>query len=80
MRVKPQRPIWDYPRIWAALGFVNSNSSGVRILYVGGNYNSNDNYGFFYFNGNNNASNTNSNYGSRHLSRNWLTRRRSFAA
>lgn len=36
-------------------------------LYVGGNYNSNDNYGFFYTNANNQASNTNANIGSRHL-------------
>lgn len=36
-------------------------------LYVGGNYNSNTNYGLFYFNANNSASNTNANIGSRHL-------------
>ena len=46
---------------------VNSNSSGVRVLYVGGNYNSNDNYGLFYFNANNSASNANGNIGPRHL-------------
>ena len=45
---------------------VNSNTS-TYALNVGGNYNSNDNYGFFYFNANNTASNTNANLGSRHL-------------
>lgn len=45
---------------------VNSNSN-TNALYVGGNYNSNDNYGFWYFNANNDASNTNDNVGSRHL-------------
>jgi len=45
---------------------VNSNT-GDQALNVGGNYNSNDNYGFFYFNANNAASNTNANLGSRHL-------------
>ena len=35
--------------------------------YVGGNYNDNANYGFFYFNANNSASNTNGNLGSRNL-------------
>ena len=44
----------------------NYNSSGV-VLYVGGNYNQNQNYGLFYMNGNNNASNSNSNIGARHL-------------
>ena len=34
---------------------------------MGGNYNSNANYGLFYFNANNSASNTNANIGSRHL-------------
>lgn len=53
-------------RAFASLHYVNSNT-GDRALYVGGNYNSNDNYGFFYFNANNNASNTNGNLGSRHL-------------
>ena len=45
---------------------VNSNSS-LRPAYVGGNYNDNANYGFFYFNANNDASNTNGNLGSRTL-------------
>lgn len=45
---------------------MNSNS-GVRVLRVGGNYNSNDNYGAFYFNANNDATNANANIGSRHL-------------
>ena len=45
---------------------VNSNT-GDRVARVGGNYNDNANYGFFYVNANNNASNTNANYGSRHL-------------
>ena len=43
-------------------------------LYVGGNYNSNTNYGLFYFNANNTASNTNANLGSRHLVPNPLRR------
>ena len=42
------------------------NSSGV-VLYVGGNYNQNLNYGLFYLNGNNSASNSNSNIGCRKL-------------
>ena len=41
----------------------NYNSSGV-VLYVGGNYNQNQNYGAFYLNGNNGASNANANIGS----------------
>jgi hypothetical protein len=45
---------------------VNSNT-GVNVLYVGGNYNANGNFGMFYFNANNDASNTNGNLGSRHL-------------
>lgn len=45
---------------------MNSNT-GTYVLNVGGNYNSNDNYGLFYFNANNTASNTNANLGSRHL-------------
>lgn len=45
---------------------VNSNSS-LRPAYVGGNYNDNANYGFFYMNANNSASNTNGNLGSRNL-------------
>ena len=45
---------------------VNSNT-GTRGVYGGGNYHSNDNYGFFYFNANNNPSNTNTNLGSRLL-------------
>jgi len=43
---------------------VNSNSSAYPA-YVGGNYNDNANYGFFYVNANNSATNTNSNLGSR---------------
>ena len=39
------------------------------MLYVGGNYNQNQNYGLFYLNGNKSASNTNSNVGSRILKR-----------
>ena len=45
---------------------VASNSS-LYPAYVGGNYNDNANYGFFYFNANNDASNTNDNLGSRTL-------------
>ena len=45
---------------------MNSNT-GVNVLYVGGNYNANANYGMFYFNANNGATNTNGNLGSRHL-------------
>ncbi|MBR6889521.1 MAG: hypothetical protein IKN05_00870 [Clostridia bacterium] len=45
---------------------MNSNS-GTYVLYVGGNYNANDNYGAFYFNANNSATNANGNIGSRHL-------------
>lgn len=45
---------------------VNSNSS-LYPAYVGGNYNDNANYGFFYLNTNNSASNTNGNLGSRIL-------------
>lgn len=45
---------------------VNSNTD-TYVARVGGNYNDNDNYGFFYVNANNTASNTNANYGSRHL-------------
>lgn len=41
--------------------------SGGVVLYVGGNYNQNQNYGLFYLNGNKSASNTNSNIGSRIL-------------
>lgn len=39
----------------------------VRVLYAGGNYNSNDNYGLFYTNANNNATNNNGSLGSRLL-------------
>ena len=46
--------------------YCNYNSSGV-VLYVGGNYNQNDNYGAFYLNGNNSASNSNDNIGCRDL-------------
>ena len=45
---------------------VNSNT-GWRALYVGGNYNTNDNYGLFYFNANNAASEANDNLGARPL-------------
>lgn len=41
----------------------NYNASGV-VLYVGGNYNQNQNNGAFYLNGNNDASNKNANRGS----------------
>ena len=37
------------------------------MLFVGGNYGQNQNYGAFYFNGNNAASNQNSNIGFRYL-------------
>ena len=40
------------------------NASGV-VLYVGGNYNQNQNYGAFYLNGNNQASYQNAYFGSR---------------
>lgn len=46
---------------------MNSNSSGTRVLYVGGNWNANDNYGAFYFNANNSATNANASIGSRRL-------------
>ena len=49
---------------------VNSNSS-LYPAYVGGNYNDNANYGFFYMNANNSASNTNGNLGSRNLFKVW---------
>jgi hypothetical protein len=42
------------------------SSSGV-VLYFGGNYNQNQNYGLFYLNGNNSASNSNGNIGARLL-------------
>lgn len=45
---------------------MNSNT-GTYVLYVGGNYNTNANYGMFYFNANNDATNANANIGSRHL-------------
>lgn len=45
---------------------MNSNT-GVQLVAVGGNYNSNDNYGVFYFNANWNVTETNGNLGSRHL-------------
>lgn len=48
------------------LRHVNADSS-ARPAYVGGSYNSNRNYGLFYFNANNSASNTNGNLGSRPL-------------
>ncbi len=44
----------------------NYNSSGV-VLYIGGNYNQNRNYGPFYLNGNYTASNSNGNIAARHL-------------
>ena len=46
--------------------YVGSNS-GTNALYVGGNYNSNDNYGFFYFDADNSASVTDGVIGSRLL-------------
>lgn len=54
-------------RAFASRSFRVNSNTGTKALYVGGNYNSNDNYGFFYFNANNDASNTNGNLGSRHL-------------
>ena len=42
------------------------DASGV-VLYVGGNYNQNQNHGAFYLNGNYAASNANANIGCRHL-------------
>ena len=42
-------------------------NTGVRALYVGGNYNNGTNAGPFYLNGNNAPSNTNGNLGSRLL-------------
>ena len=50
----------------------NYNSSGV-VLYAGGNYNQNQNYGAFYLNGNNAATNKNANRGSRILERPHIT-------
>lgn len=47
--------------------YCNYNSDGV-VLYVGGNYNQNQNHGAFYLNGNYTASNSNSNIGCRLLS------------
>ena len=46
---------------------VNWNSSSNPIAYVGGNYNSNANFGFFYLSVYYTASETNANVGSRHL-------------
>jgi len=37
------------------------------VLYVGGNYNQNQNYGLFYLNGNNDATDKYGNIGGRHL-------------
>jgi hypothetical protein len=37
------------------------------VLYVGGNYNQNQNYGLFYLNGNNTASDSNGSLGGRLL-------------
>ena len=54
------------PKCRGFLRRVNAGSS-ARPAYVGGNYNSNRNYGLFYFNANNSASNTNGNLGSRPL-------------
>ena len=42
-------------------------SNSQVLLYAGGNYGQNLNYGLFYLNGNNSASNANSNIGSRNL-------------
>lgn len=58
----------DYPCSGPGNAFhrVNSNT-GVQLVAVGGNYNSNDNYGMFYFNANWNVTETNGNLGSRHL-------------
>lgn len=44
----------------------NYNSSGV-VLYIGGNYNQNRNYGPFYLNGSDTATNSNGNIAARHL-------------
>ena len=51
--------------VQAQTDYCNYNASGV-VLYVGGNYNQNPNYGLFYLNGNNAATNKNANRGSRH--------------
>lgn len=69
IRGKRPRIFWDYLRHASRsllICRVNSNSS-TYPAYVGGNYNTNANYGLFYFNGNNSATNTNANLGSRHL-------------
>ena len=55
-----------YAQAAVVCGNVNSNT-GFKAVRVGGNYNDNDNYGFFYVNANNDASNTNGNLGSRPL-------------
>lgn len=49
------------------MGFRVNWNSGNPVAIVGGNYNSNANYGFFYLNANYTASETNANVGSRHL-------------
>lgn len=46
--------------------YANSNTS-YPLAQVGGNYNDNANYGFFYLNANYSSSETNGNIGSRHL-------------
>lgn len=43
------------------------SDSSLYPVYVGGNYNSNPNYGLWYFNADNAASNSNANLGSRIL-------------
>ena len=70
----PAVEIWGYPASsrCSCYGYpvlddyCNYNASGV-VLYVGGNYNQNQNHGAFYLNGNNAASNANANIGCRHL-------------
>lgn len=65
----PARYFWDYLRHASRplLACRVNSSSSTYPVYVGGNYNTNANYGLFYFNGNNSATNTNANIGSRHL-------------
>lgn len=47
------------------MGSASMFQSCLGVLYCGGNWSSNENFGLFYFNANNSSSNTNSNYGSR---------------
>ena len=56
-----QRPVVEAFGVWVYSG------SSLCPVYVGGNYNSNPNYGLWHFNANNSASNSNANLGSRIL-------------